>query len=217
MRTEGPTSTPLQHLGFLVGSEEYAVNILQVREIIQYTPVTRVPSLPTAIRGVVNLRGRVVPVVDLAVRFGGRETVITKWSCIVMLEVELATERSLVGVLVDRVSQVIELTADEIEPPPSFGTSIRAEFLRGMGKADKRFILLLDVEQLLSSFEAMTREVTTPAADSGEPPVEPEGGEAGPRGAQGPRDEPGRPGEAVVSQPGEGNSELQAGGGATVP
>ena len=143
-------ATQLQHLSFFVGGEEYAVGVLQVKEIIQYPPVTRMPGMPPAVRGVTNLRGRVVPVVDLALRFGQPESVVTKWTCVVMVETTLDGEPSVVGLLADAVSQVLELPPAEIEPPPSFGTRVRADFLRGMGKVGAKFVLVLDLDRVLS-------------------------------------------------------------------
>ena len=142
-----------QHLAFYIGGEEYAIGILRVQEILEYDTITKVPGTPASIRGVINLRGSVVPVVDLAVRFGLPESPITKRTCIVVVEVDSDGERTVLGVMADSVSQVIELGAGDIEPPPAFGTRVRMDYLLGMGRAGKKFILLLDVDRVLSVSE----------------------------------------------------------------
>lgn len=143
----------LQYLSFVVGGDDYAVGILQVKEILQYEAVTRVPSVPRSIRGVINLRGAVVPVVDLAVKFGLAVTPNTKRTCIVIVEATIEGERSVVGVVADSVREVLELGADDLEPTPSFGTDARVEFLTGMGKVGKGFVLLLDLDRVISAGE----------------------------------------------------------------
>lgn len=140
-----------QFLSFYIAGEEYAVSILEVKELIEYTAVTKMPSMPPFIRGVANHRGSVVPVLDLAVRFGFPSTPITKWTCIVMLEFRVEGEDALVGVLADSVSQVVEFLPEDIEPPPTFGTRASAAFLKGMGRSGKKFVLILNLEHLLSA------------------------------------------------------------------
>jgi len=142
-----------QHLTFYIGREEYAVGILRVREIIEYTDVTRVPGVPAHIRGVINLRGSVVPVVDLGAKFGGEHAVATRTSCIVIIETRLDGQLLVAGVLADSVSQVVDISTDEIEPPPPFGTGVRVDFLTGMGKLDGRLVLILDIDRVLSPVE----------------------------------------------------------------
>jgi purine-binding chemotaxis protein CheW len=143
-----------QYLTFQMAGEEYAVGILRVREIIQLDAVTRVPSAPAYIPGVVNLRGSVVPVVDLAVKFGMEPSRVTKWTCLVIVEVTVGGEPMVMGVLADTVSQVMDLSPADIEPPPSFGTRIRGEHLLGMARHGNRFALLLDIDRVLSHDEA---------------------------------------------------------------
>jgi purine-binding chemotaxis protein CheW len=140
-----------QYLTFRLGGEEYAVGILQVREILRFEEITRVPAAPPSIRGVLNLRGAVVPVVDLALKFGLPETVVTPRTCIVIVEVEMEGEATVMGVLADAVSQVIELGPGDVEPPPSFGTRVRIDFLKGMARQGTRFALLLDIDRLLAT------------------------------------------------------------------
>ena len=144
-----------QYLTFILGGEEYAIAILRVREILEYSNVTRVPSTPECICGVINLRGSVLPVIDLAVKFGLPPTEPTKQTCIVVVEVELDGEQTVLGVLTDAVNQVIELRDTSIQPPPAFGTKVRLEFLRGLGEVENGFILVLDIERLLTSEELL--------------------------------------------------------------
>jgi len=148
-------TAPQQYLGFHLAGEEYAVSILRVREIIEYEVVTRVPGTPAWVRGVMNLRGSVVPVIDLAVKLGLAESPVTRRTCIVVAEVELGGEKVVLGVMADAVSQVLELAAAEIEPPPSFGTPVRVDYLHGLGRLGDRFVLLLDIDRLLSAAELL--------------------------------------------------------------
>jgi purine-binding chemotaxis protein CheW len=148
------TTTPLrgQILTFVLAGEEYAVDILRVREIIRYTTPTRVPGMPAAVRGLINLRGRVVPVIDLAVRFGFPESVITERTSIVMVETTAAEGEVVIGIITDAVTAVLELTDDQVQPTPSFGTSVGAEFLDGMAeKGDQKFVMLLNIDRVLGS------------------------------------------------------------------
>jgi len=146
-----------QYLTFQIGQEMFAVGILHIREIIEYGSLTTVPMMPAFVRGVINLRGSVVPVIDLAARFGRGESEINRRSCVVILEIESTTgaEDSLqeIGIIVDSVSEVLEIPPTEIEPAPSFGARIRAEFIAGMGKVQGQFVILLDVQQALNTRE----------------------------------------------------------------
>jgi purine-binding chemotaxis protein CheW len=144
-----------QYLTFFVGGEEYAVNILKVKEIIEYDTVTAVPNTSAWIRGVTNLRGNVVPVIDLAVKFGLPASQVSKLSCIVITEVLCEGERVTMGVIADSVSQVLDFSANEIEAPPAFGTRVRIEFLLGMGRIGKKFCLVLDIDKVLSADEIL--------------------------------------------------------------
>lgn len=138
-----------QYLTFLLGEEMFAIGILSVREIIEYGFVTEVPMTPHFIRGVINLRGAVVPVVDLAVRFGRAPRDVTKRTCIVIVDVESARGSLQMGIVVDAVSAVLEIAGADIEPPPEFGTRIRSDFITGMGKIEGRFVVVLDVDRVL--------------------------------------------------------------------
>ncbi len=145
-----PTIQAGQYLSFFIAGEEYALNILRVKELIQYAPVTKMPSLPPGFSGVLNLRGRVVPVLDVALRLGVGETTVTKWTCVVMFETQAEDgEAGLVGLLADSVHQVIELKDGDIEPPPRFGTTARAAYLHGVSQQAKKFVMLLDVDRLI--------------------------------------------------------------------
>lgn len=139
-----------QYLTFQLGLETFAIGILSIREIIEYGFVTQVPMTPPFIRGVLNLRGAVVPVIDLAVRFGRQTEDNTKRTCIVIVEIESASGSQEMGIVVDAVNEVLEIPAAEIEPPPEFGTRIRNDFIKGMGKIEGRFVVVLDLDRVLS-------------------------------------------------------------------
>ncbi|HCI13794.1 MAG TPA: chemotaxis protein CheW [Gallionellaceae bacterium] len=139
-----------QFLTFSLGSEMFAVGTLSVKEIIEYGQLTEVPMMPNFIRGVINLRGAVVSVIDLGARFGRGETHVTRRTCIVIIEVPSGDEKQDIGVVVDAVSEVLEIPASDIEPPPAFGAKIRTDFIHGMGKVDGKFVILLDVGKVLS-------------------------------------------------------------------
>jgi len=139
-----------QYLTFFLRGEEYAVPILRVKEIIEYESVTRIPTTPLHVRGVMNLRGAVLPVIDLGAKFGCPETATTRTTCIVIVETQLDDDLLVVGVMADGVSQVVDLPQSSIEPPPPFGTSVRVDFLTGMGKLDGRLVLVLDIDRILS-------------------------------------------------------------------
>ena len=141
---------PTQFLTFMLAGEAFAIGILAIKEIISYTTLTTVPMMPACVRGVINLRGAVVPVMDLLSRFGKPSSEVTKRTCIVIVEVETQGERQDIGVVVDAVNEVLEIPAEEIEPPPAFGARIRTDFIRGMGKVKGRFVILLDLGHVLS-------------------------------------------------------------------
>lgn len=154
-----------QYLTFLLGGEMFAIGILGIKEIIEYGSLTTVPMMPEFIRGVINLRGAVVPVVDLSARFGRQSTEVTRRSCIVIIEAEAGSEKHDVGVVVDSVSEVLEIPDAEIEPAPSFGAKIRSDFIHGMGKVGGKFVIILDADKVLSVDEmAMLSGVSDAAA-----------------------------------------------------
>ncbi len=160
-------NAPQQYLTFTLGGEMFAVAILNVKEIIEYGTVTEIPMMPGFIRGVINLRGAVVPVIDLSCRFGGKTTEVARRTCIVIVELNEGDIKQDIGVMVDAVSEVLEIAQAEIEPPPSFGAKIRTDFISGMGKVNGKFVILLDVARVLSVEEiAMLTHVSE--ANSGE-------------------------------------------------
>lgn len=140
-----------QYLTFLLSGEMFAIGILAIKEIIEFSHLTTVPMMPDFVRGVINVRGAVVPVVDLSARFGGKASEVTRRSCIVIIEAKVeGGDQQDIGVMVDAVSAVLEIPATEIEPPPSFGARIRVDFIKGMAKVEGRFVILLDVDRVLS-------------------------------------------------------------------
>jgi purine-binding chemotaxis protein CheW len=144
---------PQQYLTFLLGGEMFALAILNVKEIIEYGNITEIPMLPAFIRGVINLRGSVVPVIDLSARFGGPQTDVSRRTCIVIVEMkggENGDERHDIGIMVDAVSEVLEIPRSEIEAPPSFGAKIRVDFIQGMGKVSGKFVIILNMDRVLS-------------------------------------------------------------------
>lgn len=145
-----------QHLTFSLGGEMYAMRILNVKEIIEYGQLTEIPMMPAFIRGVINLRGAVVPVIDLSSRFGNEPTQVGKRTCIVIAELGDDQGGQDVGVMVDAVSEVLDIPSGEIEPAPAFGAQIRTDFIDGIGKVDGRFVILLNVRNVLSIEEMAT-------------------------------------------------------------
>ncbi|HEY1148296.1 MAG TPA: chemotaxis protein CheW [Pseudoduganella sp.] len=135
-----------QYLSFMLGGEMFAMNILSVREIIEYAGATEVPMMPPCVRGVINLRGAVVPVLDLAVRFGRAPSQIGRRSCIVIVE----AEGIVIGVLVDAVNAVLDIDPADVEPAPSFGARLRNDFIVGVGKWNGRLVILLNMDAVLA-------------------------------------------------------------------
>lgn len=139
-----------QYLTFMLSGETYAISIVRIKEIIQYGHLTEVPRMPDFIRGVINLRGAVVPVIDLNARFGKQSTVIGRRNCIIIIEVALGEETQSIGVMVDAVNAVLDIPVTEIEPAPTFGTNIHADFIAGMGKINGKFVIILNIQHVLS-------------------------------------------------------------------
>lgn len=140
-----------QYLTFALEKETFAIGILAIKEIIEYGHLTEVPMMPEFIRGVINLRGAVVPVVDLVARFGKGKTVPDRRTCIVIVEARCGEDEvQEFGVLVDAVNEVMEIPREEVEPAPAFGARIRPDFIHGMGKVNGRFVIILDVDRVLS-------------------------------------------------------------------
>jgi purine-binding chemotaxis protein CheW len=154
-----------QYLTFVLSGEVFAIGILAIKEIIEYTQLTAVPMTPQYVRGVMNLRGAVVPVLDLSVRFGKAGSPVTKRTCIVIIEISAGEERHDIGLVVDSVNAVLEIPANDIEPAPSLGTRFRTDFIQGMAKVSAKFVILLDVNQVLAAEELLAlSEAREPAA-----------------------------------------------------
>lgn len=136
-----------KYLTFMLGHEEYGLEILKVREIMGIVDITAMPQLPHYIKGVINLRGTVIPIVDLRLKFGFEETTYTKETCIIVVNLN----SRLTGIVVDAVSEVLDISEKEIDPPPSFGATVRTDFIIGMGKVKGKVKILLDIDQVLES------------------------------------------------------------------
>lgn len=140
-----------QYLAFNLNCEVFAIDILQIREIIEFGKITTVPMAPPSVCGVINLRGAVVPVIDLAAHFRREPTPVARRTCIVILEVPVAGKASqTLGIVVDAVNEVLEIPACDIEPAPSFGTRLRTDFIAGMGRVAGRFVIILDLPKVIS-------------------------------------------------------------------
>ncbi|MGC3999647.1 MAG: chemotaxis protein CheW [Anaeromyxobacter sp.] len=144
---------PSQYLTFTLDQERYAVEIARVREVLEFTTVNKVPRTPDFMRGMINLRGNVVPVIDLRLKFGLGPTQRTVDTCVIISEVMVDGEALVLGALADSVQEVIELDAASIAPPPRMGTRVAMEFIRGVGKRDDQFLILLDLDRVLAEDE----------------------------------------------------------------
>jgi purine-binding chemotaxis protein CheW len=142
-----------QYLTYKLGDEVFALDITKVREVLDFTTITKVPRTPEFMRGVINLRGSVVPVVDLRLKFGMAKTEKTVNTCIIITEVTVDGETTVLGALADSVQEVLDLASDHIEPAPRIGTKLRTEFIKGMGKQNDRFVIILDIDKVFSAEE----------------------------------------------------------------
>jgi purine-binding chemotaxis protein CheW len=149
MSVAGITET-VQYLTFKLADEIFAFDVAKVREILELTSITKVPQTPDFMRGVINLRGSVVPVIDLRLNFGMQCTEQTVNTCIIVVEVNLAEEAIVLGVLADSVQEVVEMEPEHIEPPPQLGTKLNTEFIKGMGKVENDFVMILDIDKVFS-------------------------------------------------------------------
>lgn len=150
-----------KYLTFRLAEEGYGLEILKVQEIIGLMSITRVPRTPEFIRGVINLRGKVIPVVDLRLKFGFDKKENTDKTCIIVVQVEKTSDESVImGIIVDEVSEVLDIKAEQIEPAPSFGASVDTDFILGMGKASQKVVMLLDVDKVMSKNEIDTLNMT---------------------------------------------------------
>jgi purine-binding chemotaxis protein CheW len=142
-----------QYLTFKLQDEIFALDISTVREVLDFTTVTRVPRTPDFMRGVINLRGSVVPVIDFRLKFGMTATEKTVNTCVIIAEVKVDNESVILGVLADSVQEVMDLENDQIEPAPRIGTHLKTDFIKGMGKHNDRFLMLLDIDKVFSPDE----------------------------------------------------------------
>ncbi|MFZ5452546.1 MAG: chemotaxis protein CheW [Thermodesulfobacteriota bacterium] len=142
-----------QYLTFQLEEEVFALDISTVREVLDFTKITKVPQTPDFMLGVINLRGSVMPVVDMRLKFGLSKTEPTVNTCIIIVEIELDGEITMLGALVDSVQEVMELDPDQIEPPPRIGTRLNTKFIKGMGKQDDRFLIIIEIDKVFSADE----------------------------------------------------------------
>ena len=161
--------TANQYLTFTLDREVFALDIESVREVLELTHITRVPRTPEFMRGVINLRGHAVPVVDMRKKFGMPLAEDTVNTCIIIAEVAMGDESAVIGALVDSVREVFEMGAGEIMPPPRMGLSVKTDFIRGMGKQDEEFVMILDINKVFSEAEMTALGQAEAPAPSGEP------------------------------------------------
>lgn len=143
----------VQYLTFKLNDEIFALDVAKVREILEVTNITKVPQTPDFMRGVINLRGSVVPVIDMRLKFGMSRTEQTVNTCIIVVEVNMDGDTTVLGALADSVQEVVELEPDRIEPAPHIGVNLNTEFIRGMGKIDDHFVMILEIDKLFSAEE----------------------------------------------------------------
>ncbi len=147
------TTEATQYLSFNLEDEVFALDISKVREVLDFTSVTKVPKTPDYMRGIINLRGSVVPVIDMRLKFGMTETEKTVNTCIIIVETALDGEKISIGALADSVQEVFDMDADQIEPPPKIGTRLNIDFIKGMGKRDGEFVIILNIDEVFSAEE----------------------------------------------------------------
>jgi len=156
-----------EHLTFTLGKEVFALDITSVREVLELTPITKIPRTPDFMRGVINLRGHAVPVMDMRLKFGMPIAQVTVDTCIIIVEVEFEGERIIMGGLVDSVREVFEIPPEAMEATPRMGTSINVDYIKGIGKQDGEFIIVLDIDRLFSAKElAALREASGAESES---------------------------------------------------
>jgi purine-binding chemotaxis protein CheW len=145
----------MQYLTFRLGGESFAVDVIKTQEVLDYMGPTRVPQTPPYMLGVINLRGRVVPVIDLRQKFGMPKAERSQDTCIIVMEILIGGEITMVGALVDSVQEVLDLNADQLEPPPRIGTKLKTEFIKAMGNLNDHFLIILDIDRVFSTDESM--------------------------------------------------------------
>lgn len=169
----------MKYLTFLLADKSYAISILKIKEILEYGTVTPIPKMPDFICGAINLRGKLVPVIDLLERLGNGKSEIEKRSCIVIVEMKFSNEVLTIGVIVDAVSKVMDFRNSDVETAPSFGGSIDTDFIEGMGKVEEEFVIILNIDRVLSLNDlARLADSSTIAADVAEVEIEDEVAEA---------------------------------------
>lgn len=146
-------NTAMQYLTFHLGEEKFAIDVTKAQEVLDFVAPTRVPQTPRFMLGVINLRGSVVPVVDLRRKFGMPESDRTRDTCIIVMEIEVDGEKTVVGTLVDSVQEVLDLNTGDLEPPPRIGTRLKTEFIQSMGNVDGNFLIILDIDRVFSTDE----------------------------------------------------------------
>ena len=178
---DNATTETAQYLTFGLGEEEFALEITKVREVMDYTTITSVPRMPEFLSGVINLRGNVVPVIDLRLKLGMSATERTVDTCIVIMEIKVDGEPIDMGALADSVQEVIDLNPAQIEPPPRLGTKLNTEFIQGMGKRDDKFLIILNIDKVLAGDElvliqdkngSVARDMEKPAVETGVLPTD---------------------------------------------
>ena len=166
MAVESITETT-QYLTFRLADELFALDIGKVREVLDFTTITKVPQTPGYMRGVINLRGRVVPVVDLRLKFGMALAEQTVNTCVIIVEADLDGEKVVMGAMADSVQEVLDLEPDHIEPPPRIGTKLNLDFIRGMGKHQEQFLIILDIDKVFTIEELELVQEKMPVAVNG--------------------------------------------------
>jgi purine-binding chemotaxis protein CheW len=159
MSITGITETS-QYLTFKLDQETYALDITQVREVLDFAEITKVPRMPEFMRGVINLRGGVVPVVDLRLKFGMTKTEKTVDTCVIIIDLAIEGETTLLGTLADSVQEVLTMEPDQIVPPPKIGTRLNTEFIKGMGKKNDEFVIIIDIDKVFSLDEVAVLQTT---------------------------------------------------------
>jgi purine-binding chemotaxis protein CheW len=147
------TTDVQSYLSFKIGGETFAANVANVLNILEMAPITRVPKSPGYMKGVINLRGIVLPVIDSRIKFGVEETEFTNNTCIIVLELHVGNEPVMIGAIVDAVKEVLEIETGSILPPPSLGTNYKSDYLKGMTQSENGFIMILDAEKVFASDE----------------------------------------------------------------
>ncbi|HUX41937.1 MAG TPA: chemotaxis protein CheW [Rectinemataceae bacterium] len=160
------TSNANQFLTFTLDGEQYAIGVAKVREVLEYTKITRLPRTAVFMKGIINLRGAGVPVIDLRLKFGLAETPITKDTSIIVMEVDSGDGKVVVGALADAVHEVVEIDEGAIEPAPRFGTRLAAEFIKGVGKREESFVILLDIDRVFNAEEVTLLAQSTPQEEA---------------------------------------------------